>query len=99
MWKQTKEQAEETKRFYEEGFNFQFIIKEIPGGRGFSINAIRICQNCGNEFEQGGGFDKKATCEDCHIAQRHSNIDAAWKDGEWRRAENGASVDFEESCQ
>lgn len=99
MWKATKEQAEATKKFYEARLSFPFVIRPVPGNRGFEINAIRNCSRCGQEMEQGNGFDKSAICEICDRKRRMANLEATWEDGEQRREEYRQSLDFEEVCQ
>lgn len=99
MWRKDKQSAEEIKKWYEERFDFQFIIRPIPGNRGFDVIAIRKCSCCGGEVEQGDGFDKPAVCEPCDRKRRMANVRATWGDGERRREENRRSLDFEEVCQ
>ena len=99
MWKATEKEAIKLKKFFESKFDFPFVVRPVPGGRGFQVNAIRSCSRCNQKMEQGGGFDKPAVCEICARDKCIAIAQAAWEHGEQRREADRRSLDFEEVCQ
>lgn len=93
----TKQEAEVKRDWYQKRYDFPFIVEEW--GPFWRVLAIRTCQQCGEQFKQGGEFDKPALCENCDRKKRQGILKEATAEGEKRRAELRHYRDFEEVCQ